>query len=222
MTKEGTRSGLRIPDSVEQLLSHPCPGWLIIIVVGLCSCATPYRPAKSGKGYSDSQISTNEFEASFRGNGQTDLARATDFVLLRAAQVTLQHGFSHFSVMDVTNTSSARRYTVHQQFYSPVSPETGWPPLASGDPWAYPPGYIVQYDEPRIYFQPGTILRIKCFAAKPEKPFTFDAAGPGTIFEAKVQAEPGHLQAEVVTNTASDRRLSQRARPGNRRRVNGW
>jgi hypothetical protein len=37
-------------------------------------------------------------------------------------------------------------------------------------------GYIVQYEEPRTYFQPGTVLRIKCFTSKPEKPFTFEAA----------------------------------------------
>jgi hypothetical protein len=175
MRNDEPRSGFRILDLAVKARPSLSVGCLIV-AVGLCSCATAYRPAKSGKGYSDSQISTNEFEVSFRGNGQTDLAQATDFVLLRAAQVTLQHGFSHFAVMDVTNTSSARRYTVHQQFYSPVSPEMGWPPLASGDPWAAPPGYIVHYDEPRIYFQPGTTLKIKCFSTKPEKPFTYDAA----------------------------------------------
>lgn len=140
-----------------------------------CSCATPYRPARSGKGYSDWQISSNEFAVSFRGNGETDAERATDFALLRSAHVALEHGFTHFAVMNVTNTSSARPYTLHQQFFTAVPPPGAWPPFGMAEQWSYEPGYVVEYDEPRIYFRPGTVLRIKCFVSKPEKPFTYDA-----------------------------------------------
>ena len=147
----------------------------LVTLMILCSCATQYRPARSGKGYSDWQISSNEFAVSFRGNGGTDISRASDFALLRSAQVALEHGFTHFAVMDVTNTSSARSYTVHQQFYAPVPPERALSPMGIQQPWPYGQGYLVQYDEPHIYFRPGTVLRIKCFVSKPEKPFTYDA-----------------------------------------------
>src|SRR5690242_17932841 len=134
--------------------------FIILLVLGLCSCATPYREATSGKGFSDSQLSADEFEVSFRGNGQTELERATEFVLLRSAQVTLKNGFSHFAVMDSINTSSAKRYTVRQKFYRPASPETGFPVPTPNGTTLGNPGYLVEVEEPRIYYQPGTTLKI--------------------------------------------------------------
>ncbi|HLH54786.1 MAG TPA: hypothetical protein VKY92_14330 [Verrucomicrobiae bacterium] len=142
----------------------------------VCSCATGYQPLHSGKGYSDWPISTNEFAVSFIGNGETDAQRAADFALLRSAQVTLQHGFSRFAVLDVTNTSSARPYTVRQRYYTAVPPSKAWPPFGLSGSWPYEQDYLMEYDQPRVFFKPGTVLRIKCFASKPEKPFTYDAA----------------------------------------------
>ena len=78
--------------------------------------------------------------------------------------------------MDSINTSSAKRYTTRQQFYRPASPETGLPIPTPHGATLGNPVYIVEVEEPRIYFQPGTTLKIKCFAAKPQKPFTYDAA----------------------------------------------
>jgi hypothetical protein len=149
--------------------------WPIALALCICSCATPYRPLKAGKGYGEAQISTNEFSVSFQGNGQTSLEQDYDYVLLRAAEVTLQNGFSNFAVMDVTNTSSARPYTVHQQFYGSIPAEASLvPPTRSG--YNARSGYIYEVKERRIHFEPGTILRIKCFKPKPDKPFTYDAA----------------------------------------------
>ena len=152
---------------------------LIVLAWCFCGCATPYRPLQGGKGYSESQIATNEFSVSFQGNGQTSLEQDYDFVLLRAAEVTLEHSFSNFAVMDVTNTSSAKPYTVHQRFYSNTPAEMSLAPPSPGVvPGGYnlSSGYFYDVKERRILFEPGTILRIKCFATKPEKPFTYDAA----------------------------------------------
>jgi hypothetical protein len=157
---------------------------LLLIALAGClfwGCATPYRPLKGGRGYSESQIATNEFSVSFQGNGQTSLEQDYDFVLLRAAEVTLEHSFSNFAVMDVTNTSSAKPYTVHQRFYANTPAEMSLAPSALGFPatsagYSLSSGVIYDVKEQRIYFEPGTILRIKCFATKPEKPFTYDGA----------------------------------------------
>ncbi len=52
----------------------------------------------------------------------------------------------------------------------------GLPPPAFGgyDPYQF--GYIVEYEQPQVYYRPGIRLLIRCFAGKPDKPFTYDAA----------------------------------------------
>lgn len=146
------------------------------IALGLCACATPYRPANRGKGYTDSQISSNEFQVGFQGNRNTTLEEVYDFALLRSAEVVLQHGCHFFAVMDATNTSSARSYIAHQRYYTG---STLFGPLnlpMHGPYGPSPSGYIVDVREPRVDFRPGTLLRIKGFVSKPAKPFTYDAA----------------------------------------------
>src|SRR5690348_3707754 len=101
------------------------PRWatlLSLAVLLLCSCATPYRPLKRGTGYASAQVASNEFAISFLGNADTTLERAYDFALLRSAEVTLQNGFSFFSVVKVTNTSSAKRYTQVSSTYGTLVP----------------------------------------------------------------------------------------------------
>ena len=131
---------------------------------------------KGGTGFADSQIAPDQFRVSFKGNGHDTAEKVGDFVLLRAAQLSLSHGFSYFGVLDVTNLSSARPYIERQQFYSAYPPGMGLPPPALGgyDPYRF--GYIVQYERQRIYFRPGTSFVVQCFRTKPDKPFTYDAA----------------------------------------------
>jgi hypothetical protein len=142
----------------------------------LSSCGTPYQPMKSGTGFADEQIAPDKFVISFQGNGNDSAEKVGDFALLRAAQVTLSHGFDYFAALDVTNTSSARPYIERQRFYSAYPPNMGLPPPTVGgyDPYRF--GYIVEYEQPRIYFRPGTRFVIQCFKARPDRPFTYNAA----------------------------------------------
>ncbi len=141
----------------------------------LCGCATPYRPMSQGKGHSDTPLASDRFKVAFKGNSETSPQRANDYAMLRAAQVSLQHGFGWFAVLDVTNTSSEWSYTARQQFFSDYPPNMGLPPPTPGgvDPYRF--GYIVQYEQPRVAYEPGVQLLIQCYRTKPEKLFTYDA-----------------------------------------------
>jgi hypothetical protein len=139
-------------------------------------CATPYRPMKAAQGFADTQIAADEFRVTFQGNGQTKPEEVSDFALLRAAQLTLAHGFAYFTVEDVTNLSSARPYLARQQFHSDYPPNMGLPPPTPGGYDPYSSGYIIEYDEPAVYYRPGTRLLVKCFRTRPEKGFAYDAA----------------------------------------------
>lgn len=72
----------------------------LVLVMGGVGCATGYEPVgwfEKG-GYSEIQLAENVFEVRFLGNRYTDSARASDFALLRSAEVVLAHGFRFFVV----------------------------------------------------------------------------------------------------------------------------
>jgi len=153
-----------------------------------CSCATPYHPAKNGFGYSDLQLGPDRFQIDYRGDGDTSLERANDFAMLRCAEVAQQAGFSYFAVVDTQNTSSVRKYTIPEQMRAaPYSTAPGYvEPTSSqvglaGDPAMHPQApYVRVPSETGTFFKPGTSLVIKCFAAKPDKIFTFVASEVAT------------------------------------------
>jgi len=65
------------------------------------SSATPYQPAgKSGYGYTETQLETNRSRLSFSGNAETEAATVKKYVLFRAAETTLLHGYDYFIIMD--------------------------------------------------------------------------------------------------------------------------
>ena len=144
------------------------------LTAGLCSCATPYRPLKEGAGYSDAEIAPDQFRVSFQGDANTSLEQVNDFALLRAAELTREHNFKFFAVIDTTNLSSVKQYTIPGQMHRVESrmPSPPGNPMA-GRPEIYE---VAQYPARQgLYCKPGTSLLIKCFAEKPGRIFTFEA-----------------------------------------------
>jgi len=141
---------------------------------------------KNGAGYADQQTAPDEFRVTFQGDGNTSLERVYDFAMLRAAEVTRQHGFSHFAVIGADNTSSVQKYTVPEHVQPDLSAAPRYPitPSLYTSVGLYPNAVLAQDprgtvrvpEETRLYCKPGTSLIIKCFNDKPNKPFTFDAA----------------------------------------------
>jgi hypothetical protein len=70
----------------------------------LCACATPtvYQPAQNGAavGYSEVRIEPDRYRVTFHGGGGAPAAQVSDYVLLRAAQITLADGDDWFRVVD--------------------------------------------------------------------------------------------------------------------------
>lgn len=75
---------------------------IVLAALTLAACAsTPvYAPAQSasGAGYSERQIESNRYFVTYRAGGSADAALLQDYALLRAADVTLEHGGSWFWV----------------------------------------------------------------------------------------------------------------------------
>lgn len=82
-------------------------------VLAACASSTPYQPAdKSGRGFSEQRIEGNRYRVTFEGNSSTDLETVGNYLLFRAAEVTVQRGFDHFVVADrVLDERTFTRYT---------------------------------------------------------------------------------------------------------------
>jgi hypothetical protein len=94
-------------------LSRRRGGRLVIAgVLALAACAsepTPYQPATDDYGYSSQQIESNRYRVTFAGNGSTPLGTVKNYMLYRAAEVTLESGHDYFVVVD-QNTQSTTTY----------------------------------------------------------------------------------------------------------------
>jgi hypothetical protein len=78
----------------------------------LCaSCATPFQRIGFMGGYSETQLSENIFQVFFRGNGYTSEERASDFSLLRSAELALAFGFKYFIIIDTGSSTKLSTYT---------------------------------------------------------------------------------------------------------------
>ena len=70
-------------------------------ILGCAGCATAYQ--KEGvftNGYSDFRKSDNTFVVTFRASEHTPEEKVLEYVLKRASELTLKHGFRYFSILD--------------------------------------------------------------------------------------------------------------------------
>ena len=100
-------------------------GVLGLLLAGCASAPTPYQAAQGGFGYSEQQIEENRYRVSFAGNSATTRQTVEDYLLYRAAELTVQTGHDWFQVVD--------RNTVQEYSGSGGSPEMGVGVGSGGD-----------------------------------------------------------------------------------------
>ncbi len=84
-----------------------------------CSTPTPYQPAVNSYGYAEQQIEGNRFRVSFTGNSVTSRQRVENYLLFRAAELTLINGGDHFVVANRDVEIDSRHGHAHGPgFYS--------------------------------------------------------------------------------------------------------
>jgi len=86
------------------------------VMLSLLCCATPYQPAGGVRGgYSDGKVDNNTFWVMFNGNGYISAEKAYNYCIKRAAEVTIENGYSYFAVIE--HNSKIFR---HQGTYSKI------------------------------------------------------------------------------------------------------
>lgn len=98
----------------------PLKIWLAAVPLSLllaaCVMPTPYQPADGGYGYRDQQIEENRYRVSFDGNASTERDDVQNYLLYRAAELTVQQGYDYFTIVD-RNLDRSTRYQ-SQGFYN--------------------------------------------------------------------------------------------------------
>lgn len=72
---------------------------LLGMLVG-CAEPTPYQPATDGYGYGEQQIEDNRYRVAFAGSELTPADTVQNYLLYRAAELTLDEGYDYFVVVD--------------------------------------------------------------------------------------------------------------------------
>jgi hypothetical protein len=76
-------------------------------MVSLAACQTPYQEMGYEGGVAAVPITNNTYRISARGNGFTDPTTVQDYVLLKAAEVTLASGNSYFTIVNNRDATSS-------------------------------------------------------------------------------------------------------------------
>jgi hypothetical protein len=81
-----------------------------VVLLAGCAAPTPYQPLAGGQGYAEERLDGDRYRISFAGNRLTDRETVQDYLLYRAAEVTLASGNDYFVVADsdVERTRASR------------------------------------------------------------------------------------------------------------------
>jgi hypothetical protein len=76
---------------------------LLVMMMGAwlvgCASPTPYKPADGGFGYADQQLENNRYRVTFAGNSVTPRDTVQNYLLYRAAELTLQNHHDYFTIV---------------------------------------------------------------------------------------------------------------------------
>jgi len=117
-----------------------------LLLTAACATGPAYHAAGPAgtSGFSETKIDGNHYRVSFQGNSQTSRHEVEDYLLRRAAELTIQEGFIYFHIdeksMDTDKTvvhtyrpaflGGIHRYHSHRRFEFPY--------YAYGFDWSYP------------------------------------------------------------------------------------
>ncbi len=125
---------------------------VLVLAVG---CATPYQKRGFLGGYDDFRITQDVFEVSFTGNGHTPREKVSRYVLRRASEVALTHGFTHFA------PERELDHTVVGAVYSSSGHSTAHAYGTGRGAYSYGHGSSSGYATPVV--KPALTMRIRCF-----------------------------------------------------------
>ena len=114
------------------------------LALAACATATPYQPLRgSGGGFAEQRIEQNRYRVSFTGNEYTSRQRVENYLLFRAAELTLANGYDTFTIVrrdtdkdvDVRTYGSPGYYGGYSPYWRPYWRYRGPWGWRHWDPW---------------------------------------------------------------------------------------
>ncbi|MDM4770591.1 hypothetical protein [Solimonas sp. SE-A11] len=68
------------------------------LALSACATVTPYQPVDGGLGYAEQKLEANRYRVRFTGSGKTPRATVENYLMYRAAELTVQNGYGYFLV----------------------------------------------------------------------------------------------------------------------------
>lgn len=95
----------------------------VLLIVSGCAHPTPYQPQSASsalhRGYSDERLAEDRYRVSFSGNSLTSRETVEAYLLYRAAELTVEHGYDWFSIMNRETEHRITREIRHDPRYRP-------------------------------------------------------------------------------------------------------
>lgn len=133
----------------------------VFLILALGACQTTYKPRDSFGGFEEQQIGKDSFVVSASGNAYTAMETVKIYALRRSAELTIQNGYTHFSIVDGNEETSTSVITDPGRYSSTTYGSAyGYGGTAYGSATTYgtyTPGYSTTYHKPR------TSITIKMF-----------------------------------------------------------
>jgi hypothetical protein len=126
-----------MPQRIFRLVAVTTIALLAAALAG-CMTATPYQPymPENGPGthggYSEQQLSPDRFVVRFHGNEMASRERVEGYLLYRAAELTVQHGYDWFVPVTRHTEHDVQTYVHSDPLYSPWYGYPYWRPY-----WGY-------------------------------------------------------------------------------------
>ena len=150
-----------------------------------CVTATPYQPLRgSGGGFTEQRIEANRYRVAFVGNDYTSRQRVENYLLFRAAELTVANGYDGFTIVqrDTDRNVDIRSYGSPGGFYGGgCSPywRPSWRYRSSfgwrhWDPWYGGPFWADRMDI-RTVDSYEAMAEIIMFRGRRTDPMSFDA-----------------------------------------------
>ena len=99
---------------------------LLAAVAAGCTKPTPYAPAgESAYGYTEQKIEDRRYRVTFSGNSVTDRQTVDNYLLYRAAELTLETGHDYFQLV-AKETDTATSYNTTGPDVGVFSGRGGW------------------------------------------------------------------------------------------------
>lgn len=163
----------------------------VTATLGLAACEsgpTPYQPGGNGdRGFSETRIENDRWRISFKGNSLTGRETVETYMLYRAAELTLQNGYDHFTIVNRDterdrDIRSSGGYMGTRLSYMYYVPRYGW--VGAWEPYWTPE----RYREVTRYEAYAEILMGR--GAKGDNPNTFDARQVSQNLGPQIQRPP--------------------------------